>query len=176
MSDLIVKRTYGKPNLEYKTSYLKGFEIIKDKFLLLTLSKSGSKNFELKMPVNHLDIKDDRVISELIIYDDDNRHLMDILHAIYEYNGEILDDVISDNGIMYDVDIKALCDYMDSIEMMEMLLYFDQDGELLFIDPFRMKFKDYVSKRDKVFKDMPTYSLYSSIGVSDPSKYLSDWL
>ena len=59
---LIIKLTQGVPNLEYRTSYLRGFELIEEKFLLLTLSSIDSVNFQLKIPLDSLDIKEDRFI------------------------------------------------------------------------------------------------------------------
>lgn len=167
---LIVKRTYGVPNLEYKTSYLKGFEVINDKFLLLTLSHCKDKNFELKIPLGHLDIKENRFISTLNINDDDNRYLVDIIDSIYGYNDAILDDIVGEEAIMYNVDITALCDYINSMSMLNILLYFDCDGELVYIDLFKINFKHDARNSDKRFKGIPAYQVGFSLPVSDVGK------
>ena len=173
-NNLIIKLTQGAPNLEYRTSYLRGFELIEEKFLLLTLSNIESVNFQLKIPLDSLDIKEDRFIQELNIHNDDNRHLVNILKAIYDYNGAILDDQVGEEGIMYNVDIKELCDYINSASMLHLLLYFDRDDDLMYMDLSKIYFGNDSKKNKKSFKDMPPYNLKFSIPVDDVGRLYSN--
>ena len=164
--NLIIKRTYGEPKLNYYASDLRGFELKEDPFMLFTLTHEGNTNFELKIPLEHLDIKEDRFITELNIHDDDNRYLANLLYWIYEYNGVILDDVIGEEGVMYNVDMKELRAYILSISMLEMFLYFDAD-ELVYIDLFDLALNEYSVHKDRHFKDLDDFKLNFAIDVLD---------
>lgn len=165
------KRTFGSPNLEYETSHLKGLEVIEEKSLFLTLKTSDRVNFSLRIPLNHLEIKENKLISEININDDDNRHLTDIIDSIYANNKVILDEEIGEEGIMHNVSIDELCDYINRISYAELLLIFD-DEELLYLDMFEMEFNSETANKEN-FKNLGTYELYFSISVMDVNKFYS---
>lgn len=168
--NLKIKRTHGSPKLEYNTFYMRGFEKIEDRFLLLKLSHINNSNFELRMPLNHLQIKENKFIVELNIHDDDNRFLYYILNAIYEYNGVILDDLVGEDGILHNVDIRELCDYVNSMSMLGILLYFD-DNELVYLDFFRISFPVNGKYDNKSFKNPDSFKLDFSIVVNDVDEF-----
>ena len=164
--DMKIKRTYGKPKLEYKTSYLNGFELVEEPFLFLTLYYANNNNFELKIPLNHLDIKENQLIPEINIHDDDNRYLADILDSIYKFNGVFLDDVIDKDGIFHNLDINELCNYINDMSMLEIVLFFEED-ELVHLDLFRILFPYGSKYNDKFFENPNDYKLNFSLVVSD---------
>ena len=169
-NSLIIKRTYGVPNLEYCDSYVRGFEVLEDQFLLLTLTHNDSENFELKIPLNHLDIQYGRFILDYNINDDDNRYLSNLLRSIYENEGAIIEDVIDEDGIMHNVDIDAIIGYMNSISMLEMMLYFDEN-ELIYIDLFDITFESNSKFKNKSFEDLKSYKLNFAIDVPDVDQF-----
>lgn len=169
-NDLITKRTFGSPRLEYHTSYLKGFEVVEEQFMLLTLSYTGDNNFELKMPLDHLNIKENRFIPELNIHDDDNKYFTYIIDSIYDYNGVILDDVVGEDGILHNLDLQEMCDYINSMSMLGIMLYFD-DEELVYLDLFKISFPADSKYKDKRFEDPNTFMLNFSIVVSDVNEF-----
>ena len=77
-NSLMIKRTYGEPNIEYCDSYVRGFEVLEDQFLLLTLTHNDSENFKLKIPLNHLDIQYGRFILDFNINDDASQCVLPI--------------------------------------------------------------------------------------------------
>lgn len=171
---IITKKSFGVPNIKYTTSYLKGFEKIEEESLLFTLYSDKINNiinFRLKIPLNHLDIEENRFITELDTNDDANRYLVYLLDSIYGYNGAILDDEISEDGIMYNIDIEDLCNYINSMSRVEMALCF-LENRLIYFDVYEIKFSDNSKYKNKVFKDY-TYELNLSIGVSSLSKVYS---
>lgn len=170
LENFIYKRTYGRPKLEYETSYLKGLELIEGQFLSFSLYSDDYRNFNLRIPLNHLKIKDNKLISELNINDDDNRHLANILDSIYANEGVNLDDQIGEDDVMSNVNIEELCNYVNSISFAEILLIF-HDDELLYLDMFNLE-QNYVSAtNDNSFKNLVKYNLDFSIPVSDVNKF-----
>lgn len=164
---IISKKSYGVPNIEYNTSYLRGFERIEEKSLVFTLYSDNVYdivNFRLKIPLNHLKIEDNRFISELDTNDDANRYLVNILDSIYEYNGAVLNDEIRKDGIMYNLDIEDLCNYINSMSRVEIALCFIED-RLIYLDVYEIKFSDNSEYKYKNFKDY-TYELNFSIGTN----------
>ena len=161
------KKSYGVPNIEYNTFYRKGFEKIDEKSLVFTLYSDNLKdvvNFRLKIPLNHLKIEDNRFISELDTNDDANRYLVYLLDSIYGYNGANLDDEISEDGIMYNLDIEDLCSYINAMSRVEIALCILED-ELVYFDIYEIKFPDNSEYKYKNFKDY-TYELHFSIGTN----------
>ena len=82
-----------------------------------------------------------------------------------------MDEEIGEDGIMHNVSIDELCDYINRISYAELLLIFE-DEELLYLDMFEMEFNSETANKEN-FKNLGTYDLYFSISVMDVNKFYS---
>lgn len=107
-----MKKTFeGRLIIKKRGGYCRGFERVREKFLMFILRKEHKNIFEFKVNADHLTFVGDSYpihISSLDITDERNKILVKLLNFLYESKGYTLKDMIDDDLIMKNVSISDL--------------------------------------------------------------------
>ena len=122
-----MKNILGVPTIKYETSYIQGFQLIEEKFLYFYIRGGNMIHFGLKIPLNHLDINDKRIIKTIDTANPKNKFLTKLIGEIYRYNGLIMSDILND------ISIDEILDYINAISTMYIVAKIEE-GSILDFD------------------------------------------